>query len=201
MRSKLLLLGAAAAIAFVANAARAESYGVHFLGNATGDLVTGSAGVVPIPGWNNINNAPLAAGTTDFAIANSDGSLTTTLGVTLNGAGNNDSWYSGATPDGGNGSLLDGYLDAGTRQNNGGYYPGTATISGLTNASYNVYVYTAGDIYRPNDDQAVTFIEGLPGYEVNGLVYYTATLSKVLSRGRQRIRTSHSFSIQTTIWE
>ncbi|HEX7652055.1 MAG TPA: LamG-like jellyroll fold domain-containing protein, partial [Verrucomicrobiae bacterium] len=47
----------------------------------------------------------------------------------------------------------------------------------LTNTTYNVYIYTAGDQQRPNNDQGDAFIEGLPSYAVNGVTYFTATIA------------------------
>jgi hypothetical protein len=137
----------------------AESFGIHFLGNTT-DSITGSAGVVRISGWSNIANATFTTGN----ILSSDGTASVTL--TRSGTGKANTWHSGSATDGGNGSLLDGYNDV---QKNS---PVTNVISGLTGASYTVYLYTAGDTARPADNT-----QWLPNYTVNGTEYCTATLS------------------------
>jgi hypothetical protein len=136
---------------------RAESFGIKYLGNTT-DTVTGTAGVVPIARWNNIANATFNSGT----IVSSDGLISATL--TCSGPGKANTWRSGSVPDGGNGSLLDGYNDAGQ---NGRV---TNVIGGLSGTSYTVYLYTAGDSARPANNT-----EWLPNYIVNGTEYCTAT--------------------------
>lgn len=135
----------------------AESFGIHFLGNDSSQ-VTQTAGVVPIPGWNNIANSSFTSGT----ITSSDGAKSATL--TLSGNGRTLSWNSGITADGGNGSLMRGYNDAGVNN------PTTYTISGLTSSSYTVFLYTQGDTARPSNGG-----DYLPNYTVNGTRYYTAT--------------------------
>src|ERR1022692_4229318 len=154
-------LGAALAVILVTwtGHARAESFGIHFLGN-TSDNVAGSAGVVPISGWNNIANATFASGT----ILSSDGLASITL--TRSGPGRANVWHSGSVTDGGNGSLLAGYNDV--TQNN----PATNVISGLTGPAYTIYLYTAGDAARPGNNG-----DWLPNYTVNGAEYCTATLN------------------------
>jgi len=146
-----------------ANQVKAQSFGVHFLGN-TSDNVTGSAGVVPITNWNNVANSTFTLGNSTSILA-SDGTTTATL--TLTGGGVNNAWHSGITGDGANFSLMDGFMDAG----NYGGETGTATISGLTNAYYNVYVYTFTDTTRPGNSG-----DWLPNYTVNGTTYYTPVL-------------------------
>lgn len=137
--------------------AYAESFGVKFLGNTT-DRVTGTAGVVPISGWNNIANAaPYTSGT----ITSSDGAASATL--TLTGAGAANGWHSGATGDGGDLSLLNGYCDVTPNK------PMIATISGLTGSSYTVYIYGHGDSQRPSNNG-----DWLPNYAINGTEICTA---------------------------
>ena len=137
---------------------KAQNYGIKFLGS-TSDNVTGPAGVVPIPGWNNIANTSFSSG----AITSSDGSQSATL--SLSGSSGN-AWHSGLTSDGANSSLLDGYLDSGS---GGG---ATATITGLTNGQlFNVYVYTFADNCRP-----LNATDKLPNYSVNGTTDYVPTL-------------------------
>ena len=144
---------------YAANQVLAESYGVNFLGNA-GTPVTGSAGVVPIGNWNNIANATFTSGT----ILSSDGLSSATLSLSGSGSAN-ACWHSGTSADGGNGSLMNGYVDAGPNA------PATAAVSGLTGSSYNIYIYVHGDTARPGNDS-----DWLPNYTVNGITYYTAAL-------------------------
>src|SRR5450432_3235292 len=138
----------------ICNIAQAESFGINFLGSATGDPVTSTAGVVPIPGWTNIANGTYTSGT----ILSSDGSLSATLSLGGNSA---NTWHSGSAADGANSSLLDGYMDIG---NSG---PGTAVISGLTGAAYTVYVYTEPDTARPGNGG-----DWLPNYSANNLTNF-----------------------------
>jgi beta-xylosidase len=138
---------------------RAESFGIKFLGNSTNDLVSGSAGLVPISGWTNIDISTFTNGT----ILSSDGSVSATL--TRSGPGMTYEWHSGSTGDGGNGSLLDGYNDCMVNQ------PAVNVISNLIAPSYTVYLYTAGDNVHPANNT-----DYLPNYIVNGTIYYTATL-------------------------
>lgn len=140
---------------------RAESFGIHYLGNTTAS-VTGTAGVVAITNWNNVTNTTFASGT----IHSSDGSVAATLA--MSGADRTSGWNSGATADGGNGSLLDGYNDAGE---NGSV---TNQISGLTNLCYTVYLFAEGDTSRPSNGG-----DWLPNYTINGIRYYTATTNKL----------------------
>jgi hypothetical protein len=135
-----------------------QAFGIKFLGSTT-DPVTAAAGVFPISGWNNIANGSYTAGT----IYSSDGSVAATL--TLSGAGAENTWNSGAFSDGENSSLMDGYQDAQTGA------PATDIISGLTGATYDVYLYTGGDNPRPNGGT-----DYLPNYTINGTTYYAATL-------------------------
>jgi hypothetical protein len=138
--------------------ARAESFGIKFLGNSA-TTVNGSAGVIAITGWNNIAISNFTAGT----VWSSDGSVSATL--TRSGPGAANTWHSGSAGDGGNGSLLDGYNDL---QKNS---PAMNIISGLTGSSYTVYLYTAADTARPSNNG-----DWLPNYTVNGTVYCTATV-------------------------
>ncbi len=135
-----------------------QMFGVKFLGNTT-DAVTATAGVVPISGWNNVADASFTTGN----ILSSDGAVSATL--TRSGSGRTKTWNSGAYPDGGNGSLMNGYNDPAPNT------PATSVISGLTGAAYDVYLYTGGDIARPS-----SATDWLPNYTVNGTAYYTATL-------------------------
>ena len=143
----------------IAHQANAQIYGINFLGNTPSDPITGAAGVVSISGWNNIANSSFTTGT----ITSSSGLSPATL--TLSGHAGN-AWRSSGTGDGGNGSLMDGYMDIG---NNGA---GTATISGLVSGQlYNIYLYTFGDGTRPGNNGDL-----LPNYNVNGTTYYVPTL-------------------------
>lgn len=134
------------------------AFGIKFLGNTT-DAVTTTAGAYPISFWNNIANGSYTSGT----IYSSDGSVSATL--TRSGPGANNTWKSGIYPDGGNFSLMYGYQDAGINAS------ATNIISGLAGAAYDVYLYTGGDVPRPNSGT-----DWLPNYTVNGTTYYTATL-------------------------
>jgi hypothetical protein len=137
------------------------SFGINFLGNTTDD-VTGTAGVVSIGNWNNI-----ASSFTSGTVLGSDGSTAATL--TLSGALPGDGgWHSGSTADGGNGSLVDGYLDLGANIGTGS---GIITLSGLTGAFYNVYIYIYGDTSHPGNAGDL-----LPNYAVNGTTYYAPQL-------------------------
>lgn len=146
-------------IALTALSVRAESFGINFMGNASA-TVSGSAGVVPITNWNNINNTTFNSG----AIHSSDGSVSATL--TLSGSGKTAGWNNGSTADGANGSLMRGYNDAGS--NTGSV---TNKISGLTGPSYSVIIYSQGDAARPSKSG-----EMLPNFTINGTRYYTATV-------------------------
>jgi len=137
----------------------AESFGIKFLGNTT-DLVTGTAGVAPISGWNNITNTTVSSGT----ILSSDGLVSASW--SLSGPGSANGWHSGTVSDGGNSSLLDGYMDVGTANS------ATMTISGLTGASYTVYVYTEADAKRPGNGG-----DWLPNYSVNNQTNFTAIVT------------------------
>lgn len=156
-----LIIRPATLVIFLASAtlAGAESFGIKFLGS-TSDPVIGSAGVVPITGWTNIANSAFASGT----IWSSDDSVAAFLA--RSGPGWSNAWKSGSIPDGGNGSLLNGYNDV--SQND----PVTNVISGLKGAYYTVYLYTAGDTARPSNSG-----DWLPNYTVNGAEYCTATLN------------------------
>ncbi len=144
--------------------AGAESFGVNFVGN-TNDPVTGTAGVEPMTNWNNITAGTFTAGN----IQSSDGLVSATLN--LSGAAAAGSWHSGATADGANGSLMDGYIDGGS--GNGGGIAITNTISGLTGFSYTVYVYIYGDASHPGDGG-----QWLPSYSINGVPYFVPALGK-----------------------
>ncbi len=139
--------------------ADAESFGIKFLGNTT-DNVTGTAGVAPISGWNNIANTTTSSGT----ILSSDGLVSANW--SLSGPGSANGWHSGTASDGGNSSLMDGYMDIGTVNS------GTITISGLTGSSYTVYVYTEADAKRPGNGG-----DWLPNYTVNDKTNFTAILT------------------------
>jgi hypothetical protein len=154
-------LGCAALLGFVAAAQlQAEEFGIKFLGGAPTDLVTGTAGVVPIPNWNNITNGGFPVGTWTN-ITSSDGLQTAAL--SLSGGAANNQWLSSLPGDGANLSLLDGYIDTGY---NGNHYV-VATISNLTSASYDVYVYFTADNPRPENNG-----DWMPNYTVNGTSYY-----------------------------
>ncbi len=135
-----------------------KAFGIKFLGNTT-DAVTTAAGAYPISFWNNIANATFTSGT----IYSSDGSASATL--TRSGSGADNAFQSGIYPDGGNFSLLYGYQDAGQNA------LATNVISGLTAATYDVFLYTGGDVARPSSGT-----DYLPNYTINGTTYYTATL-------------------------
>ena len=165
-KNKVIRLGALGqfcAVLLVLAAAtelRAEQFGVKFLGGRAGDTVTGTAGVVPIPNWNNINNTGLAVGTWS-TITSSDGS--TTAALSLSGGSANNGWQSGVAGDGANLSLMDGYIDTGYNGND----QAMVTISNLTSASYDIYVYFLADNSRPENNG-----DWLPNYSVNGTTYY-----------------------------
>ena len=161
IKSKLGVTAASIAIiASVAfgNIAQAESFGIHFLGNDA-NQVTGIAGVKPVSGWNNIANSSFTSG----SISSSDGLVSATLA--MSGNGRTLGWNSGITADGGSGSLMRGYNDAGVNNSV------TDTISGLTGSAYSVFLYTQGDTKRPANGT-----DGLPNYTINGTRYYTATM-------------------------
>ncbi|HEY4417610.1 MAG TPA: hypothetical protein VGO57_18105 [Verrucomicrobiae bacterium] len=133
---------------------QAQNYGIKFLGNQTTDLVTTNAGVVPIPGWNNINNGSFTSG----AVTSSDGSQSATL--TLSGTEKGNAWSSGISGDGANNSLMHGYMDCGINGN------ATATITGLPDGQlFNVYIYSYGDQSRPQNTSGGDW---LPNFSVNG---------------------------------
>ncbi|HEY4414892.1 MAG TPA: chitobiase/beta-hexosaminidase C-terminal domain-containing protein [Verrucomicrobiae bacterium] len=142
--------------------AGAESFGINFIGDS-GDSVTSLAGIVSIANWNNISAATFTSG----SIQSSDGSLLATLN--LSNASTAGSWHSGVTSDGGNGSLLGGYIDAGS--NHSGGISAVSTISGLTGSSYKVILYIYGDASHPGNSG-----DGLPNYSVNGITYYAPQL-------------------------
>jgi autotransporter-associated beta strand protein len=137
-------------------------FGIHFLGTATTDPVTGTAGVVPIGSWNNV---PPAASTLKETITGSDGASTATL--IFSGAQANNAYNSGLTGDGANLSLMHGILDAG----NGGGTSAMITVSNLSSGCYNVYIYTYSDGAKPGAAG-----NNLPNYGVNGTTYYTGVL-------------------------
>jgi hypothetical protein len=141
----------------------AESFGINYLGNMTAG-VTGTAGVVPISGWTNIDNATYVNGT----IRSSDGSTVATL--TLSGAASRG-WNSGTANDGGNGSLMNGYMDLGANNNVGSKTAATSVISGLAGSQYDVFLYLQADTARPGNNS-----DYLPNYNINGVRYYTAVL-------------------------
>jgi hypothetical protein len=172
----LIMLGMTAGYVSVA---RAELWGVKYLGRTTStndsvaiggtgpSLVTGVAGVVPISGWNNITNYLDSTGVsyTNGTIFSSDGSLTATL--TISGSVKGDGsggWQSGSTNDGGDGSLADGYLDLGANIGAGAV---TNIISGLTGSSYTLYVYNYSDASHPGNGG-----DYLANYSANGIIYY-----------------------------
>jgi hypothetical protein len=139
-----------------------SSFGVHFLGS-TSDPVTGSAGVIPISGWNNIANETFTPGGS-ATIFSSDGLTSATLAIA--GSGVNNGWNSGITGDGANLSLMHGYMDLGGSAN------AASTISGLTSGGlYDVFIYCMGDAPRPGNGGDL-----LPNYSVNGTSYYIPTL-------------------------
>jgi len=152
----------------LADATNYEFIAANALGSVTNTPVSisikGRAGVVPVSGWNNIANATYTVGTSTN-ITSSDGLTSATL--TLSDAGVNNAWSSGLTGDGANLSLLDGYIDAG----NYGGIDAIAAISGLTDASYDVYIYCFPDQTRPSNGT-----DGLPNYTVNGISYYAPLL-------------------------
>jgi lysophospholipase L1-like esterase len=147
------------------NTASAESFGIKFLGN-TASNVTGTSGVVPIGGWNNINNTNAF---TSGTIHSSDGMVSATL--TLTGSGRGNGWNSGTAADGTNGSLMCGYCDAMANS------PVTASISGLMGSSYTIYLYIQGDSQRPSGGS-----DWIPNYTINGSTIYTPTMVPPFNR-------------------
>jgi hypothetical protein len=126
--------------------------------------IKGIAGVNPMSGWNNIDNMNYPLGVTTNIYAG-NGAATATLTLTDNGIKNG--YTSGISGDGANYSLMHGYMDAGANSGQ----DGVVTIGGLTDSSYDVYIYCYGDISRPDSATA-----GLPNYSVNGTIYYAPTL-------------------------
>ena len=162
-KSVLTAICAAILSISICNQTNAQSFGIKFLGQTT-DPVTGSAGVVPISGWNNIANATYNSGT----VLSSDGLSSATL--TLAGPGAHNTWRSsGGVLTGGNDSLMNGYMDLGGGVNG----TATATISGLVSGSlYNVFIYDYSDQTRPSNNG-----DWLSNYSVNGgAVSYVPTL-------------------------
>jgi hypothetical protein len=157
MQNKTFLIFCAL-VAASSSCIQAESFGIKFLGDSA-TTVNGLAGVIAINGWTNIRTATFTTGT----ILSSDGSIAAVL--TRSGPGAANIWHSGSAGDGGDGSLLDGYNDCQADS------PSTNVISGLTGASYNVYLYMASDTARPGNDE-----DWLPNYGINGKVYYTAVV-------------------------
>ena len=143
---------------------RAESLGINFQGNVAAS-VTNSAGVLPLTNWNNIANTTFTSGT----IHSGDGQGLFTL--TMSGSGRANGWNNGSTADGANGSLLEGYVDAGS--NLGSV---TNRISGFAGSSYSVFIYAAGDVSRPSSAGDL-----LPNYTINGTRYYAAVLGGAFS--------------------
>ncbi len=139
-----------------------QRFGIKFLGNTT-HAVTSTAGVVPMPNWNNIANASFTTG----SILSSNGAHSATL--TISGSGGDRAWRSGVYPDGGNLSLVYGYQDAGINRD-GINEPAINVISGLTASAYDVYLYTAGESIRP-----ASATEYLSNYTINGTTFYTST--------------------------
>lgn len=187
MKTKLNLLrrfAAGLAIAGIialgtVGSAFAESFGINFLGNATADTITGTAGVDPIGGWNNITNATFTTGT----ILSSDGLQSATL--TMSGSGSDNGWNNGTTADGADGSLMRGYNDAGINN------PSTNVISGLTGSSYTIYLYVQGDAQRPGNGG-----DWQPNYTINGTKFYTSTLGGAFagfSQGGVALTNTHVF--------
>jgi hypothetical protein len=144
----------------------AQDYGIHFLGGTT-DPVTGSAGVVPISGWNNFDNVDLTSGT----ITSSGGSQTASM--TLSGVGANRGWNNG-TGNGGDTSLNDGYIDCGwtsSAQN------AIVTISGLSSGQvFTVYLYAFGNSVQPQQGSV-----WLNDYTVNGVDQWVGLLGVTAS--------------------
>lgn len=173
-----LMIFTALALTFVGNRANAQVFAVNFVGNAI-DNVTGNAGAVPVSGWNNINNTTYITGTINSSTDVSFATLTITSG--------NWSWHSGTPNDGANGSLLDGYADAGNQGNTGTI---TAAVTGLTDGQlFDVYVYTQGDSGHLGDNN------WLPNYGINGTTYYTATTSpsgSTLIQGQTQLTNSNT---------
>jgi hypothetical protein len=140
------------------------SFGVHFLGNSISDQVTGTAGIAPIANWNNIDNGSYTSGTAT-SISGSDG-ITVAI-LTMTGGQVNNAWNTGATGDGTNLSLMDGFMDTGTYGGSGA----SIVLSGLTGSSYTVYIYCLSDQTKPADSG-----QWLPNYAVNGTLYYVPVL-------------------------
>jgi hypothetical protein len=176
---KLWPLAALAVVMGSTSLLHADSWGVKYLGRtaSTNDaviyggtgptLVTNTAGVVPIPGWNNITNYlyPANIAYTNGIIYSSDGSLTATLTISGSTAGDGTGgWQSGSPNDGGDGSLANGYVDLGA---NIGAHAMTNIISGLPGTNYILYVYIYSDASHPGNGG-----DYLPNYSANGIIYY-----------------------------
>jgi len=154
------LYAALIALASAVTEAQGQNFGIKFLGDTT-DNVSSTAGVVPIGGWNNIDQSSPPA-----TITASDGS--TVANFTFAGGQTANKWNSGLAGDGANLSLLHGFLDAG----NYGGTPATAVVSGLpAGQAYDVYLYTYSDTPKPGK-----FGDQLPNFSVNGVRYYAPCL-------------------------
>ena len=158
----------------IANLALADATNYEYIAaNAFGSVtsspavleISGRAGVIPMSGWNNIANTTYPIGSTTNIFA-SDGVTTSTLTITDNGSTNG--FNTGIASDGANYSLMHGYMDTGSTVAG---QDGIVTIGGLTDASYDVYIYCLGNTAYPNSATA-----GLPNYAVNGITNYAPAL-------------------------
>ena len=167
------ITGSATATLTISGIALADATNYEFIAaNAAGSVTSspaslylkGRAGVVPIGHWNNIANETFGLANSTNILAN-DGVTTATL--SLSDGGSTHGYSSGLTGDGANYSLLDGFMDA----NAGNSGDAFTTIAGLTDAAYDVYLYTLADNSRPG-----SATDGLPNYAVNGTTYYAPIL-------------------------
>jgi hypothetical protein len=132
-----LLYGVAVVVGLViGSTARADIISVQFgVGGTLGGpalLPTDIAGVVPASNWN------VAVGDSGSTGLVNNAGLATGASVSWS---SNNTWShgpSGFTPGSGNDKLMTSYLDG---ESNG--VPATATFTGLSGSSYNVYMYSA----------------------------------------------------------
>ena len=106
--------------------------GIHFVGTGTSMGAAESAGVLPTTHW---NNATGASRTTALALVDETGSPSS---ATVTWTSSN-TWRTPITDQAGNPRLMRGYLNTTDTSVT------TATVVGLPNAAYDVYVYADGD--------------------------------------------------------
>lgn len=134
--------------------------GIDFSGSGTAAMTAAeSAGVVPKKNW---NNAAGASRTTPLALTDETG-VATTATVTWSAAG---TWLTPIADQPGNLRLMKGYLDSTTTSST------VVTVTGLSQRSYDVYVYADGD-NRTFDRSAIYRISG-PGITTTSITLIDA---------------------------